>query len=132
LEADGAARRVEGDVAAADDDDLLADLRCAAEVELAQHLDGSGDALEVATGQADLGALLETGGKVDGPVALLEQAVYREIGSGPLTELEGDAQGEHLVDLALDHVVGQAVVGDAGAQHAAGDRLGLEHGDLVA
>ena len=132
LQADGAARGVERHVAAADHDDLVADRGRAAEVELAQELDGADHAVEVVAGQRRLGALLQAGGQVDGLVALLEEAVDGEVRAGAPAQLQVDAERQDLVDLALDDLVRQAVVRDAGAQHAAGDRLRLEDGDLVA
>ena len=101
LQADGAAGGVERDVAAADHDDLLADRGGPLEVELAQQLDGALHALELGAGELDRGALLQAGGQVDGLVAVAEQAVDREVGAGALAELELDAQGQDLVDLAL-------------------------------
>ena len=49
-----------------------------------------------------------------------------------LAGLELDAEGGDAVDLALQRGARQAVLGDADAQHAAGDRQSLEHGRLVA
>ena len=132
LQADGAAGRVERDVAAADHDDPLADRRGALEVDLAQQLDGALNALELGAGDLDRGALLQTGGQVDGGEAVAEQAVDREVRAGALAQAKLHAQGEDLVDLALHRRTRQTVVGDAGAQHAAGHRLGFEDGRGVA
>src|SRR5665648_787235 len=131
LQADDGAGGVERHVAAADDHDVLADGRCAAEVELAQQLDGAAYAVELVARQLDLGALLQAGGQIDGLEALLKEALDGEVGARALAELELDTLRQHLVDLALDDVVRQAVVGDARAQHAAGDLLRLEDSDLV-
>ena len=132
LQSDGAAGGVEGDVAAADHDDPGAHRRRSAEVDGAQQLDRPLHAVELGAGDLDSGAPLQPGGQVDGAEAVGEQPVDREVGAGALVQAQLDAPGEDLVDLALDGGARQAVVGDAGAQHAAGHRLGLEDGGGVA
>ena len=132
LQTDDGAGRVQRHVASADDHCTGADRRRAAEVDLTQKLDRTAHAGESVPGQPDPGTSLQAGGEVDGCVALLEQIIHREVDAGALAESELDAPGQHLVDLALDHVVRQAIVGNAEAQHAAGYLLRLVHDDLVA
>ena len=39
---------------------------------------------------------------------------------------------QRIADLLVDHLVGQAELRDLAAHHAAGPRVGVEHGDFVA
>ena len=66
------------------------------------------------------------------PCSRREQGVDGEVDAAALVEAQVDAEGADLVDLALQHVVRHAVVGDADAQHAAGHRQRLEDRGLVA
>ncbi len=125
-EARGAARRVEGHVAAADDDHAVADRHGPAEVELAQELDCREAAVEVVALGRRRGAGVQAGGQEDGLVAVGQQAVDGEVDAAALVEAQVDAQGADLVDLALQDVLRHAMVGDADAQHAAGHRQRLE------
>ena len=103
-EARGAARRVEGDVAAADDHDAVADRHGPAEVELAQELDRREAAVEVVALGRRRGAGVQAGGQEHGLVAVGQQAVDGEVDAGALVEAQVDAEGADLVDLALQHV----------------------------
>jgi hypothetical protein len=46
-------------------------------------------------------------------------------------QLEFHAQAQNLIDLKIEYVVRQAVLGDAHPSHAPGNRQGLKDGDLV-
>ena len=61
---------------------------------------------------------------------LLQEAVDGEVGAGRLAALQLDAEREDAVDVLLQGGLGQAVLGDAEAQHAAGLGLALEDGRL--
>ena len=111
---------------------LLADAHRPAEVQVAQELDGALHAAPAGRRAGRRRAALQAGGQEDGLVAVAQQAVHREVGAGALVEPQVHAQRRDLVDLALQDVLGQAVVGDADAQHAAGHRQRLEDGGRVA
>ena len=130
--AEGGAAGVVGHVAAADHDDALAGGRALAERLRAQELDGAHDALLVEAVDRQVLALVQAGRQEDGLVAVGEQRVDGEVGAAAHAGLELDAEGGDAVDLALQRRARQAVLGDADAQHAAGDRESLEHGRLVA
>ena len=130
--AEGGAAGVVGHVAAADHDHALAGRGALAERLRAQELDGAHDALLVEAVDRQVLALVQAGRQEHGLVAVGEQRVDGEVGAAALPGLELDAQGGDAVDLALQRRARQAVLGDADAQHAAGDRKGLEHGRLVA
>ena len=130
--AEGGAPGVVGHVAAAHDDHAPAGGHRLAQRLRAQELDGAQDALLVETRDRQVLALVQAGGEEDGLVAVGEQRVDGEIGAAAPTGLQLDAEGGDAVDLALEDVARQAVLGDADAQHAAGHRQGLEHGGLVA
>ena len=134
-QAQGRAAGVEGHVAAADDDDVLAHVDLLAERGGLEQADGVEDALGVGAGDRQRAAALEADGEVHGLVAaavLLHEAVDGEVLAGGLAALQVDAEREHAVDVLLQGGLGQAVLGDAEAQHAAGLGLALEDGDLVA
>ena len=98
-------------------------------------LDGVEDALGVGAGDGQGAAALEADGEVHGLVAaavLLHEAVDGEVRAGRLVDLQVDAERGDAVDVLLQGGLGQAVLGDAEAQHAARLRLALEHGDGVA
>ena len=130
--AEGGAAGVVGHVAAADHDHALAGGRRLAERLRAQELDGAHDALLVEAVDRQVLALVQAGRQEDGLVAVGEQRVDGEVRAAALPGLELDAEGGDAVDLALQRGARQAVLGDADAQHAAGDRQSLEHGRLVA
>ncbi len=126
---------VERHVAAADDDDVLAHVDLLAERGGLEHADGVEHALGVGAGDGQGAAALEADGEVHGLVAaavLLHQAVDGEVRAGRLVALQVDAEREHAVDVLLQRGLGQAVLGDAEAQHAARLGLALEDGDGVA
>src|SRR5664280_1126523 len=134
-EAERGAPGVERHVAAADDDDVLAHVDLLAQRGGLEQAHGVEDALGVGAGDRQRAAALEADGEVHGLVAaavLLHQAVDGEVRSGGLAALQVDAECEHPVDVLLQGGLGQAVLGDAEAQHAARHRLALEHGHGVA
>ena len=131
-ESQGGAAGVEGDVAAADDDHVLAHVDGLAERRRLEQADGVEDALGVGARDGQRAAALKADGEVDGLVAVGQQAVDGEVGARGLAALQLDAECEHPVDVLLQGGLGQPVLGDAEAQHAARLRLGLEDVRLVA
>ena len=120
-QAAGRARHVDGHVAAADDQHVLAgqvDLHPA--VDHGQQLDAAGDVrvvlvLDPAASWATARPPRRTRRQSPARAACAATRRARWRGSRP--------QGGHVADVAVDHVLGQAVDGQAGAQHAA--RLGV-------
>ena len=126
----GGAGRVDGRVAAADDHDPVAQVHLFAQGHRAQE----GHAVEhalglVLAGDAQLLGLVGANGQKDGGEALVKQLV--DVPDG-VVELQLDAQAQDLVDLAVQHLVGQAVGRDADPGHAASHRQRFKDGDLVA
>ena len=74
-QAQGGAAGVEGDVAAADDDDLLAHLDRLADGGLVQQAGRVEHVRRVGAGDRQRAAALQADGQVDGPVAVVQQAV---------------------------------------------------------
>ena len=61
--------------------------------------------------------------------ALGEQRLQR---IDAMAALELDAEVEDVAHLLVDHALGQAELRDLAADHAAGEAVGIEHGDVVA
>ena len=130
--AERGAAGVVGYVAAAHHDHAPAGGRGFAERLRAQELDRTHDALLVEAADRQVLALVQAGRQEHGLVAVGEQRIHGEVDAAADAGLEFDAQGGDAVDLALQRRTRQAVLGDADAQHAAGDRESFEHGRLVA
>ena len=127
------AGHVHGHVAAADDDDLLADGELVAEVHVEQKVDALVDAVEIDAGNSQIAAAMCTHGDQHGVEALAAQVGDREVAPGRVVQLERDVAGlENLAHLRFDHVARQAVLGNAEIEHAASDRRGFKDGDGVA
>ena len=125
--AQGGQGHVDGDVAAADDGDPrphlhgVAAAHGAQEVDAAQH-EGPVDAVD-GDEAGPLGAQAEEHGVVVGA----EGVEAADGGAG----VDLDAEGGDLAEFLVEQVGGQAVGGDAVAQHPAGVVLGLEDLDVV-
>jgi hypothetical protein len=138
-QAAGGADGVHGDVAAADDRDALAaqDRRVrvgvvgAHQVDAGQVLVGRVDALEVLAGDVHEDRQAGADGHED-RVELLAQLGQGVGLADDRVRLDLDAVGDQAVDFLLDDVLGQAELGDAVDQDAAGGVEGLEDRDLVA
>ena len=96
---------------------------------VAQELDGGHHALGVLARKPELLVGVRADGKVDG-VVLRAQAVHL-LAVHAVVELDVDSAVENPLDLGVELLARQAVVGDAVAQHAAEVRALLEDRDLV-
>ena len=72
------------------------------------------------------------GGEEDRLEALALEVRQGEVAAHRGVELQLDAQAEDPLDLLLEDLARQPVLGDADGHHAAGDRHRLEDGDRVA
>ena len=88
-EAQGGAGRVDGGVAAADHRDALADIDRAVDVVGLEERERFGDALAVLARHADVGALRSADAEEHGLVAVVLQALQREVATERLVALEG-------------------------------------------
>ena len=139
----GAAGGVHGDVAAADDGDLLAgkrhDGRVGAvliglhQVDAGQELVGGVYAAEVLAGNVHEHRQARAGADEHGLEAVLaHQLVDGHDAADDHVRLDLDAERLEAVDLLLHDGLGQTELRDAVDQHAAGEVQRLEHGDVVA
>ena len=127
-EPDGRARHVDGDVAAADDGDPPADPGHAREVDLAQEIDPLAHPVGTFARDAELDSLVGAQRQIDRLEALGEEAVDGDIPAQRGVGFDLDPEVGDDLDLAVEHVPRQAVVGNTDAQHPAGRRQGLEDG----
>ena len=127
------ARRVDGHVAAADDDRASAGGPAVAQGHVSQEVNGF-DHLRVVVfpGDVELEGLVGADGEKHGLEALRLEALPAEVLPVAGVELEFNAQFLEHGDLAVDDLPGQPVARDAEHHHAAGDRQCFEHGDAVA
>jgi hypothetical protein len=129
----GGARRVHGNVAAADDHYPLARFGLALQVDLAQEGHGIDHLAKIRfAGNVQRKALMGADAYEDGLEPLTLQIVQGKILTQSLTGTHGHAQAQNMIDLAIQYVGRQAVVGDAHPQHAAQLGKGFEHGDGIA
>ncbi len=137
----GAARRVHGHVAAADDGDALGVVLYRRivvvaiglhEVDTGEVLVGGVDAEQVLA--RDIHELGQTGAGADehGLIAILEQLVERHGAADDAVVDELDALALEVLDLAVDYALGQTELGDAVGQDAAALVQRLEDRDVVA
>ena len=118
------AGRVERDVAAADDDDPLAELDAEALVHVEEVLDRAQHAVEVVAGQVEVAAAAGADREEQRGVAV-EQLGDRVRLADPRVRLDVDAELEDRLDLAGDERAGKPVLGDAEHHHPAEPVLGL-------
>ena len=128
----GAAGRVDGHVAAADDHGAL----CRRGVHVLRHrvqkVHRGEHALGVLAGHAGLAAALAAYGDVEGLVAFGAKLVQGHVLAHFHAAADVHAHGADDVDLGVHHVLFQLVGRNAVHQHAAGPGVLLEHGGLVA
>ena len=98
---------------------------------LSQQVHGTEHPLVVTAGYAGGAPLLQTDGHQH-RVVPVPQLLQGEIPAHPGVAADLHAQGGDHLDLPVQHILRQAVVGDAVAHHAAGLLQGLEHHHLVA
>ncbi len=129
----GGAGGVEGGIAAADHHDIAVDLGFLRALQLPEEIDARKDAGDgFFVGQAHAFRLLGAECQVDGVEALFLEAGDREVFSQGGIGFHGHAQVGDPGDLLVQQFLGQAVLGDAVAQHAAQVGRFLEQGDGVA
>ena len=124
------ARRVDGDVAAADHEHLLAgQVDGFAELDVGEEGEGALDAVELLAGDAQPHGLVRARRHQDGVEAVVlerRDVVHARVGR------DLDADRRDVGDVVVDDVVREAVRRDAEAEHAARLRRGLEDLDAVA
>ena len=131
-QADRAAGHVHGHVAAADDHHPLAgEIGHHVVTDGAQHLHGGQDVTAVLAGDTHLLILMRADGDVETVVFLL-QLFHGDVPAHGDVCVGLDAEGKDGVDLLVQQMAGEAVAGDAVAQHAAQLVAFLEHRCLVA
>ena len=130
-QADGGAAGVHGGVAAADNGHLVANVRPLSQGHPLEEVDAPQDPVQVLSRAADGHAGPGADGHHHGVVAALK---FLEGGVHPDAEvvLHLHTQGGDLVDLLVQHLLGQAVLGDAVAEHAAHLGHGIHNGHPVA
>jgi len=125
------ARGVDRGVAAADDDDPVADIDLLADGHAVQEVDAGEAVRGVLTLESEVDALLGADCQVDRLVV----APQVSIETSPADLHAGaqlDAEVEDRLDLRVENLLGEAIARDAEAQHAAGLGEALEHGHGVA
>ena len=129
----GRSRDVHGDVAAADDQHLLADGELVAEIDVEQKLDAAMHAIEIDTRYRQVTAAVCADRDQHRVEALPPQFADGEVAPGGGVQAQRDVAGfEDLAHLRLDHTSRQTILRDAEVQHSAGDRRSFEDGDRVA
>ena len=118
---------IHGDIAAADDDDLLADGRPCAGVHFAQEVDSAPDTLQVLARDAESSGLLGTDGEIDGVIALLTQLLNGDVLSDLDAAAEDHAKFLEHVDLGVQHGLLQTEGRDSVAEHTAGKLVFVKH-----
>ena len=127
-EPDGGAGYIDGNIAAADDGNGLADLRRFAEIDRAQEIDAGHNARQLFADAAELRAAGRADGEIERLEALGAQRVERNVRSDGDAGLELHAQIAENVDFGADNVLFQPEGGDAQREHAAEFLFLLEYG----
>jgi hypothetical protein len=123
--------RIDGRVAPTHHGDAVSEVDPLALIDPAEVFDAGPDTGGVLTGHPEAASPLGADGHVY-EVVLVSQAFERDILTDGHTEPELDAQIGDALDLCIEHVRRQAVVGDAVPQHAAGVGVAVVHDDRVA
>ena len=123
-------RAVHGRVAAADDDDVVADLERLAEVGELHEVDAVLDALEVLAGDVERDGIHGAGADGD-RVELLLELLEGDLAPDPRVETEAHAEPLDEAEVHLDGLPRQAERGHADQHRAAGIGQLVEDGDLV-
>ncbi len=122
---------VEGDEAAADDDDPAAEVHAEPAVHVQEVVDGLDDAVLLDARDLEVAAARHADGEEDRLEPLALQGREAELGRKGCAQLQGDAEREDLVDLGADEGAGKPVLRDAEAHHSARLLGGLEDRDRV-
>ncbi len=129
--ADGRADGIHGHVSAADDGDLLAQEYLLAQVDALQVVDAVDHALHVLAGDVELARELCAHAEEQGVVVLAELLQGDRLADLLVAE-DLHAHVGHGLDLGVEDVAGQAVLGDAEGHPSAGDGGLLVDGDVIA
>ena len=129
--AEAGPRAVHRGVAAADDDDVRADLERLAEVGLLHEVDAVVDALELGARDVERHRVHGPGGDRDRVEVALE-LLERDVDADRRVVDEPDAEALDEPDVHLDRLAREAERGDADEHRAAGVRQAVEDRDLVA
>ena len=126
---EGGARRVHRRVSAADDGGPLANANRLAQVHASQEVERVHHAAALAPLDVEPEVLVGAAGDEGSGVALAAEAVQRHVAPDPAVQPHLDAVVQQLVDLEVQHVSGEPVLGNAQAQHPAqeGHRLEDRH-----
>ena len=126
------ARHVHGDIAAADHHHSLADAEPVSEVRVQQKVDALEHTVQLDAGNREIAAAMRAHRDHHGVESIAAQAGDGEIAPRRLIQLQRDvAQIENLAYLRFHDAARKAVLRNSEAQHAAGDRRGLEDRDRV-
>ena len=123
---------IDGDVAAADDGNGFADIRLLAEIDAAQEIHAAEHACERLARTADRRALLRADGNIEAAVALLAQLGDGNVLADFHAALEFHAHLPENFDLGVHDLLFQTEARYAEHEHAAGNRIAVEHGHGVA
>ena len=133
---DFASRRpghVHGDVAASDDNDLLADGELVTEVYVEQEVDALVHTVEVDAGNTEIAAAMSSYSDEDSVESVAAQFGDGEVAACGVIQLERDvARLENFAHLGFHYVTGQTVFRNAEIQHAAGNRRRFKNGYGIA
>jgi hypothetical protein len=130
--ASGRTRDVHGDIAASDDNHLLADGELVSEINVQQELDATVDAIQVDPGNAEVAASMRTDRDEDGVESLTAKFPDVEVATGGRVKSQLDVPClEDLSHLRFDNATWKAVFGDAKVEHAACNGGRVEQGYCV-
>jgi hypothetical protein len=119
-------------VAAADDDNLLADGEPVTEIHIEQKIDALVDSVQIHAGNGEVAAAVRADCDQNG-IEVSPQIGDGEIAAGRMVQFQSDvAGGENLAHLRFHHVAGQTIFGQAEIEHAAGHLRRFKDGDGVA
>src|SRR5579864_6279427 len=120
---------IHGNVAAADNNDFLADGELVAKVYVEQEIDALMHAVEINAGDAQIAASMCSHCDQDGVESLLPEIGNLKVTPGGVVQLKGDIAGlKNLADLRLDHIARQPVLRNSEIEHASGNRRSFEDG----
>ena len=131
-ETDSGTRHIQRHIAAADDCDLITDLRALALVDMAQKVHAGIDAVKLLPGDIQLRALGGTDSQIEGLIAFLPQRVERHVPADLHAGLKFYAQLTQHIDFGVEDALFQPEGGNAQREHTAQHLLFFKNGDRVA
>src|SRR5438105_2089312 len=124
---------VHGNIAAADDNDLLANRELVAQIHVEQEIDAFVNSVKINAGNAQIATAMCPDRDQHRVKTLPPQIGNSEVFASRVIELEGDVSGrEDLAHLRLDHIARQAVLRNSEVKHAARNRSSFENCDCIA